>query len=136
MTTIKGLRIRCWILALLRGLWELGDLGLVGIAIKVMRACQYPALHTLWRDKGPVGIASLSNHDFHQGFRIKCPNMQSSSPGLFENSSLCKIWGALQSVLLEFRKWRVKVGPVMVMLMVAGGNPQLEVLSDSLGIPF
>lgn len=44
--------------------------------------------------------------------------------------------GGMQSVLLEFRKWRVKVGPVMVMLMVAGGNPQLEVLSDSLGIPF
>ena len=61
--------------------------------MKVMRACQNPALHTVWQDKGPVGIASLSNHDFHRGFRIKCPNMQSSSPGAFENSSLCKISG-------------------------------------------
>ena len=113
LTTIKGLRIRCLILGLLRGLWELGDLGLVGITIKVMRACQNPALHTVWQDKGPVGIASLSNYDFHRGFRIKCPNMQSSSPGAFENSSLCKISGGggvfIQNVLLGFRMWRVKV---------------------------
>ena len=44
--------------------------------------------------------------------------------------------GDIQSVLLGFRKWRVKVGPMRVMLMVAGGNPQLEILSDRLGIPF
>ena len=67
---------------------------------------------------------------------MKCPNMQSSSPGAFENSSLCKIWGGIQNVLLGFQKRRVKVGPMRVMLMVAGGNLQLEVLSDSLGIPF
>lgn len=44
--------------------------------------------------------------------------------------------GGMQSVLLGFQKWRVKLGPVRVMLMVAGGNPQLKVLSDTLGIPF
>ena len=36
--------------------WELGELGPVGFTMCVIRTSRNPALHTVWRDKGPVGI--------------------------------------------------------------------------------